>query len=162
MQKKCIPTVIVCMDGRLAFHYAVVLREHDGGSEGLGLLEIHRGIGDDDDGIAHLDPAGSSSVETDAATAALAADDIGLEAFAVVVVEHLDLLAGNEIGGIHEVLVDGDAAHIVKIGLGDLNTMKFGLQYFYLHIESFRYRYRFRYYSLYLIWSMRRMGVLPQ
>ena len=50
--------------------------------------------------------------------------NIGLEALAIVVVDDLHLLAGNEVGGVHEILVDGDAAHILEVGISDGHTVQ--------------------------------------
>ena len=48
-----------------------------------------------------------STIEADATRAALSFYNIGLEALTIVVVHDLHLLTGNEIGGVHEILVDG-------------------------------------------------------
>lgn len=97
--------------------------EDDAGLEVLGLLKVHVGIGHDDDDVADLHLAGSSSVEADAATRARAFNNIGVETLAIHIVDDIDTLSGDESGSIHQVLVDGDAAHVVEVGLGDRGTM---------------------------------------
>ena len=111
----------------------VVFGEDDGGTEGLGFFEVHVGVGHYYYGVAYLYFACCSSVEANATTPALAGYDVGAESLAVVVVDDVDSLACDEVGGIHEVLVDGDAAHVVEVGLGDLDAVELAFQYFYDH-----------------------------
>ena len=56
-------------------------------------------------------------------------DDVRLEPRAVVDVDDGHLLAGQQIGRLHEVLVDGDGAHVVEIGLGDRGPVNLRLQH---------------------------------
>ena len=55
----------------------------------------------------------------DLAGAALARDRVGLEAGAVVDVEHVHLLVLADVGGVEQVRVDRDRAHVVQVGAGD-------------------------------------------
>ena len=93
--------------------------ENDPRAELLGVLEIHQRVGCDDDHVAHLHLACRGAVQAHAAAVALAFDRVGLETLSVVDVHDLDLLAFDHIGGFHERLVDGDAAHVVQVGLRD-------------------------------------------
>ena len=111
----------------------VVVREDHFGLEGFGFLKVHEGIGHDDNDVADLHFAGGCSVEADASTASLTSDDVCVEAFAIVVVDDIDTFACNQTGGIHQVFVNGDAAHVVKIGFSHLYTMQLRFQYFNLH-----------------------------
>ena len=72
--------------------------------------------------------------------------------------------APYHIGGIHKVLVDSDATHIVEICLCHLYTMQLRFQYFYHHNGKIYFLNVFVVadYSLNVIWSIRRIGVLPQ
>lgn len=111
--------------------------EDDRRLERLGLLEVHQGVGHDDDDVVRLHLAGSGAVQADAARAAFALDDVGLEALAVVVVHDGHLLAGNHVGSVQQVFVDGDAAHVVEVGLGDAGAMDFRFQNFNKHLLLF-------------------------
>ena len=111
-----------------------LLREDHGRLEGLRLLAIHDGIGDDDNGIAHLNLASSCTIETDTTTATLTLDDIGLQALTIVIIYDLHLLASDQASGIHQVLVYCDTAHVVEVSLRNRHTMELTFQYFYLHI----------------------------
>lgn len=121
--------------------------EDDPRPELLGLLEIHLRIGGDDDHVAHLHLAGRGAVQTDAAAVAFALDDVGLEAFAVVDVHDLDLFALDDVGRFEERLVDGDASHVVEVGLRDPHPVDFRFDDFDL---EFHYRIR--------MLSIRRIG----
>ena len=105
----------------------------------LGLLEIHQRIGGDDDDIADLHLARRGAVQADAAAAAFALDDVGLETLSVIDVHNLDLLAFDHVGGLHERLVDGDAPHVVQVGLRDRYAVDLRFDDFNL---EFHYRIR--------------------
>ena len=107
--------------------------EHDGGLERLGLLEVHERVGDDDDGVANLHLACCGSIEADASRSTLTLDDVGLEALAIVVVYNLHLLASNHVGGVHQVLVDGYAAQVFQVGVGNRYAVQLAFEYLYLH-----------------------------
>ena len=119
------------------FSGTVVFGEDNARLEGASLLEIHERIGYDYDRIAHDNLACSRAIEADAAAAALATNDVCLETLAIVIVHNLHLLACNDSGRIHQILVDGDAAHVVEIRLRNGDTVQFRLQYFYHHIVLF-------------------------
>ena len=57
-----------------------------GGPKVFGFLKIHEGIADDDNRITHLNLAGSSTDQTDATTATLTLDDVGFQAFAIIII----------------------------------------------------------------------------
>ena len=67
-----------------------LFRENHGRLEGLSLLKVHDGIGNDDNRITHLNLAGSSTVQTDATTATLTLDDVGFQAFAIIIIYNLN------------------------------------------------------------------------
>lgn len=113
--------------------YLVVFGEDDGGTEGLGFFEVHVCVGHYYYGVAYLYFACCGSVEADAATSALTGYDVGAESLAVVVVDDVYALACDEVGGVHQVLVYGDATHVVEVGLGDLDAVELAFQYFYDH-----------------------------
>ena len=98
------------------------------GLEGLGLLCVHPGVGHDDDDIARLYKTCCRSIEADDARATLATDDVGLQACAIVVVDDLHLLACDQVGSLEELLINGDAPYIVKVGFGDGDSVYVGLE----------------------------------
>ena len=113
----------------------VVVRggEDDAGLKGLGFLQLHVGIGHDDHDIAHLYLACGSTVEADAAARARSFNNLSVETLDIHVVHDVDALSGDEPGSVHQILVDGDAAHVVEVSLGDGGTMNLGFQNFYHH-----------------------------
>ncbi len=66
-------------------------------------------------------------------------DDVGLETLSVVDVHNLDLFALDDVGRLQKRLVDGDAAHIMQIGLRDRYAVDLGFDDFNL---EFHYRIR--------------------
>ena len=116
------------------FSGTVVFGEDDARLEGASLLEIHERIGYDYDRIAHDNLACSRAIETDAATAAFATDDVCLETLAIVIVHHLHLLACNDSGRIHQILVDGDTADVVQICLRNSYAVNLRFKYFDHHL----------------------------
>ena len=87
------------------------------------------GVGDDDDGIAYGNQACGSAVKADTLGATLAADNISNQACTVGYIDHVNLLAVDDAGCIHPVSVNSNAANVVDIGIGHLNTVKFGFEY---------------------------------
>ena len=115
----------------------VLVREDNTGLEGLGLLWCHLGVSHDNDSVANLHLTSCGTVQADASTLPGTGDDVCVKAFAIVVVHDVNSLAGEKPCGVHEVLVDGDAAHVVEVGLGDGCAVDFGFQYFNSHSYYF-------------------------
>ena len=95
------------------------IREYHPGLEGFGFFEIQQGVGGDDYDVAHLHLACGRAVQTDRTAAPLSFDNLGFEAFAVIDVQYLYFFAFDHVGRIHQLFVDGDAAHVVQVGLRD-------------------------------------------
>ena len=95
-------------------------------------LELEAFFGGDDsvchndDDITHLDLARCCTIQTDGATAALTCDGVGVKSLTVIHVNNIHALALDDASGIHEVLVDGDAANVVEVGIGDRHTVYLG------------------------------------
>src|SRR5690625_668149 len=103
-----------------ALHDAVVLVDEDDGrfvAAGVGVVE--HAVGDDDDEVAGVHEVGGGPVDAQDARAPVAGDDVGGEPGAVGDVDDVDLLARQQVGGVHEVGVDGDGSHVVQIGRSD-------------------------------------------
>src|SRR4029077_7941980 len=62
-----------------------------------------------------------------------AAEDVGLEARAVVDVEHVHLLVLTDVGELHQAGVEGDRTDVVEIGTRDGGTVDLRLHHDPLH-----------------------------
>jgi hypothetical protein len=103
----------------------------------LGLHRVHLGIGDDDNAVAHLGETRGSAVDAKLAGTARCRDGVGREPLAIIDVEHIDLLIGQDAGGFQQVQVDRDRAFIVKVGLGHRGAVELGFHHFQTHGEAF-------------------------
>src|SRR5205807_8178466 len=98
-------------------------------------LEIHQlgvlvvGVGDDDDLVAGVHEPGSGTVETAVARAGRAGDGVGLEAVAIVDIDHRHLLVLEDVGLCHQPWVDGDRTDVVEVGVGDGGPVDLGLHH---------------------------------
>ena len=72
------------------------------------------------------------AVQADDAAARLAGDDVGLQARARLDVRDLDLLVLQDARGVHELLIDGDRADVVNLGLRDGGAVDLALE----HVEN--------------------------
>ena len=117
--------LFISMDGFAILQFVAHFGEYDGGTETSCLVGCHLRIGHNDNHIIGLHQTCSCAIEAYLSCTTLPLDDIGDKAFAIVVVDDMYLLAFEHASGIHQIFVDGDAAHIVEIGLGDTGTMDF-------------------------------------
>lgn len=101
------------------------IRKNDIGAEINRLFFVHHAVCHDDDNVTGLHLARCRSVETNLTTAAFTSDDVCLKSFAVVVVNNVNMFVREDVGGIHQVTVNGDAANIVEIGIRNSDTMNF-------------------------------------
>lgn len=99
--------------------------EHHAGLEGCRFLGIDDAVGHNYHDVALLHLAGCGTVEANHARTALTGYCVGVEALAVVVVDDIHALAFHYSGGIHQILVNGDAANVVQIGTGDSDAVDF-------------------------------------
>jgi hypothetical protein len=79
----------------------------------------------DDDDVVDGYLARSRAIQTDHAALPLSFDDVSLETLAVVDIDNLNALALDEVCGIHEVFIYGDAPNIIEVGLGNAYPMNF-------------------------------------
>ena len=105
------------------------LGEYDRGMKLTSLFRCHLCVSHNDDHIVRLHKTGGSSIEADTARSTFTFNNIGNEALAIVIVHNMYLLTFEHASCIHQILVDGNAAHIVEIGLGDTGTMYLRFQY---------------------------------
>src|SRR5690606_23057739 len=96
---------------------------HDLGLVVPGLVVGHQHVGDDDHDVAFGAQAGGGAVEADVPPAGRAGDDVGFQAAAVVDVDYLHLFEGQDVGQLHQLLIDGDASFIVQVGVGNGGTV---------------------------------------
>ena len=118
----------------IVLQFVLLVGEHNRRLETLRLFEVHGGVGDDDHDIADGGFAGGGTVQTDHTGIFRPFDDVGLQPFAVVDVQHLHFLVLDHVGGLHQRFVDGDAAHVVQIRLRDGGLVYFRFQDFYVHL----------------------------
>src|SRR5690349_13988864 len=102
---------------------------HDLGDVALGLGLVHDPVADQDDQVAGVHEVRGRAVDPDDAAAALAGDHVGLQPGAVGDVHDRDLLAGQQVGGVQQVLVDGHRADVVQVGLGHRRAVDLGLEH---------------------------------
>jgi hypothetical protein len=91
------------------------------------LFFPHIRIGDNDNDIAFYCQAGGGAVKAYVAFAFFPFDGVSCETRAVVDVQHMHLLVRNDIGCPQELLIDGDAALIIDVGIGDMGPVDFAL-----------------------------------
>src|SRR4030042_2499792 len=76
-------------------------------------------------------------IDADGTASRLAGDGVGCQAVAVVYVEDVDLFIGQDVGRRHEVRVEGDAAHVVEVGLGHAQPVDLAFEHSAKHPASF-------------------------
>jgi len=119
---------------RASFYQSVVLiRKNRRTPKIFSLFRSHVSIGNDDDNITHLHTPRSRAIEANDPTAPLAADGVGLETLAVVVVDDLHFLPFHHIGGVQQIFINGDTTDVVQIGLRDPDAVYFAFKNFDEH-----------------------------
>src|SRR6202521_2748338 len=63
-------------------------------------------------------------------------DGVRLQARAIIDVDHLHFFVGIDVGGLQQIGIDGDAANIVQVGLGDGGTVNLAFAHSALHSHS--------------------------
>ena len=89
------------------------------------LLKIHHCIGNDNTYVTHLHLSSRSTIQTDTATATLTFYYIGFKALTIVIVYNLYFFSCYKVSRIHEILINGDASHVVQICFRNGYTVKF-------------------------------------
>ena len=116
------------------FYRSVVLvGEHSDGFERFGFIRREVGIGDDDDDITYLYPSCGGAIEANNPTAPFATDGIRFKSFTVVVVDDLHFFAFQNIGGFEQILINGNTAYVVQVGLCDFDPVYFAFKNFDEH-----------------------------
>lgn len=115
--------LFISMDGFAILQLVVRFGEDDGGTKTTCLVGCHLRIGHNDNHIIGLHQACSCAIEAYLTFATLALDDVGNEAFTVVIVYDVYLFAFEHPCRIHQIFVNGDATHVVEVGLGDAGAM---------------------------------------
>jgi hypothetical protein len=101
--------------------------------EGPRLVVVHRGIRDDDDGVAGGDQPRRGAVDAHDAGAPLPLDRVGGQPVAVVDVNDVDLFARQQARGVHEVAVDRQGPDVVQVGLRHRGPVDLGVEHEALH-----------------------------
>lgn len=95
---------------------------------------VHVGVGADNDEVALLREAGGGTVDADDAGILFALDGVGRETVAVVDIQDVDLLVGQNIRLIHDGAVDGYRALVMEVGLGHRGAVNFAFEHADIHI----------------------------
>lgn len=95
---------------------------------------VHVGVGANDDEVALLREAGGGTVDADDTGILFALDNVGGETVAVVDVEDVDLLIGEDVGFVHDSAVDGDRALVMEVGLGHRGAVNLAFEHADIHI----------------------------
>src|SRR5579859_876956 len=93
-------------------------------------------IADDNDDIAFGSMTGCSPVQADHPGTTRPGDGVRFQARAVVDVDHLHFFVGIDVGGFQQIGIDGDAANILQVGLGDGGTVNLAFAHSALHSHS--------------------------
>lgn len=99
----------------------------------LGAFVGEEAEGHDREAVAFFAEVGDSAVEHDGAAAAGGGDGVGLEAMAVRLVANEDFLEWRDADGLEEFLVNGHAALVVHIRVGDDRAVNFGAEKMFEH-----------------------------
>ena len=85
------------------------------------------------DAVAFFAEVGDGAIKHDGAVAAGGGDGVGLEAMAVRLVANEDFLEGRDADGLEEFLVNGHAALVVHIRIGDDRAVDFRAEKMFEH-----------------------------
>ena len=107
----------------------VIHRKNDCGLERLCFLGRHERIRHDDHRVANVYEVRCRTVDADTSATALAGDNIGLDTCPVGVIHNLHTLTGIDVGCIHQILINRNAAHVLKVSLGNLYAMNLRFEY---------------------------------
>jgi len=89
----------------------------------------HLGVGDNDDEVTLEAESCGSAVKADITVAFRSFDGVGGEARAIVHVEHVNLLVGDDIRGRHQLFINGDTAFVIDIGFSDAGPVNFAFHH---------------------------------
>ncbi len=67
--------------------------------------------------------SGGRTIQDDASGVLWSFDNIGDESLAIIQVQDMNLLAWQEIRGLHQRLIDGEATFVLELGPGDPGVM---------------------------------------
>lgn len=107
----------------------VLVNEDDARVIILQLVLAEDAVADDDDQITRADQARSRAVDADDSGATVTSDGIGGQAIAIVDVNNVDLFAFKNVGGFHQIGVDGARANVVQVSLRDGGSVDLGFQH---------------------------------
>ncbi len=96
---------------------------------GFGFLRIEVGEARDDDVVPLLGQVGRRAVDLDDAGTLGARDYIGFKAASVGHIPDVDVLMGDQVGGLHQVRVNGDTPLIMQVRHGDRGTVDLGFEH---------------------------------
>src|SRR5258708_7462550 len=94
------------------------VNKHQVGFQRADLLFVILCVANDNYDIAFGSMSSGGSVEADDAGTTSACNSVGFQPCPVIDIDHLDFFVSINVGGIQQILVDSNAANIVKVGLG--------------------------------------------
>ena len=93
-------------------------------------------ITDDDNDVALRIQTSGCPIETDNSGATSTSNGVCFQAGAVADIDHLYYFIGIDIGSFQQIEVDGDAADIVQVGLGNGGAVNLAFAHSALHRHS--------------------------
>ena len=109
----------------LAHHLVFGVHKHDAGLEVACVRFLDERVGDEDDEVTGVDQPGCGPIDADNPGVSGTFDDVGGQSCAVVDVDDVDFLSGQQIGRLHEIRADGDGADVVQIGMRHCGSVDF-------------------------------------
>ena len=106
----------------------LVVHKHQLGLVGGHFFFSRLGKAGNDEQIARAGTAGGRAVHRDHAAAALALDGVGDKALAVINVPDVNLFVFHDVGGIHQVFVNGARAFVVQLAVRGGGAVDFGFE----------------------------------
>lgn len=95
-------------------------------------------IAADDDHVAFFDQSRGSSIQADDSGTGFSGDSVCGQAIAVGDVVDLNAFKFDDIGGLHQVGVDGDAAFVVEVSFRHRSSVNLGFQQRAFHGAVYR------------------------
>src|SRR5450755_4646563 len=74
-----------------------------------------------------------SSIQADDTRTASTSDSIGFQASSIIDIDHLHLFIRIDVGGVQQILINGDTADVVEVGLRNCCAVNFPFAHCALH-----------------------------
>ena len=107
------------------YQFVFRIREDDGGLERFSLLKFHGGVRDYDNNIPYLGFSRGRSVEADHPCATFALYYVRVESLTIIDVDNLYFFTFNNVGSLHQIFINSNAADVVELRMSDLHPVNF-------------------------------------